>query len=110
MSRAEVLALVSRLDPGAEVVEVAPGALCVLVTDAMTTEGVDELMRSAPGVQVAFGADSPLFEDMVRAMESQDTSGLPEPMRTTFSYELDDLNEDGTWKAGCRPAGWGELQ
>jgi hypothetical protein len=108
MSQAEVLALVARLDPGAEVVTTG-GALCVVVSAAMTSDGVDELMRAAPGIQVAFGADSPLYEDMVRAMDTQDTSRLPKAMHAAGSYELDDLEEDGSWKTGREPPGWGEL-
>ena len=58
-------------------------------------------MRGGPDAQIGFTADSPLWLDMLDAMMTQGTSG---PF-----YELGDLIEDGIWKSGRRPAGWGRL-
>lgn len=108
MTRAEILALVARLDPGAEVRFGNEGRIGVVVSPEMTRDGLDELMRAAPVAQVSFGPESPLWADMVEAMRTQDTSRLPESMQAAPRYELDDLEEDGTFKSGREPAGWGD--
>ena len=101
MSRDEVLALVARLDPGATIETLPDGRPVVFASAAMTFEALHELMREAPGTEVTFGGDSALLDDMSRVLETCRPTGP--------SYELDDLNEDGSWKAGHPPVGWGEL-
>ena len=109
MSRDEVLALVAHLDPGARIAFRDDGPPMVIPSAAITTDGAAELMRAVLGVRLSFGPDSPRWSHMLEAMRSLRTSGLPEPMRAASSYELDDLNDDGPWKSGRPPEGWGKL-
>ena len=101
MTQDEIVALVARLDPAAEVTFTADNRARVMAGPGLTGDGLDELLRTVPDAQVGFGADSPLWLYMLDAMR---TSPPRDPV-----YELDDLNEYGTWKPGRKPEGWGKL-
>lgn len=47
----------------------------------MTDDGLAELWRVLPDARVSFGPDSPLWDDMLEAMRSHDTSHLPDAMK-----------------------------
>ena len=103
MTRAEVIALVGRLDPGARVSFDDDGHVNVVAGAAMTDDGLAELWRVLPDARISFGPDSPLWVSMLEAMRSQDTSDLPRYMRAAPRYEPDDVDEDGTLEPGREP-------
>ena len=100
MTRAEVLAACARL--GMDVTEVRVAGTGILIVPALETteEQLAAVLEAVPGAQVAIQPGSVLAD---HALEALKTSQLTGP-----SYELDDLEEDGTWKPGRRPAGWGD--
>lgn len=96
MTRGDIVDLVARLDPGARVAfDDRPQ---VHLSAAMTEAGLSELLAAAPDAQVSFDAASPVWEGMVRAIHAARPTGP--------GYELDDIEEDGSWKPGRRPKGW----
>lgn len=99
MTRDEIVALVTRLDPGAKVGFTKEGRTRVLASALMAGPALDELLRAVPDAQVAFGFESPLWDDMLDGARTCTPVGE--------RYELDDIAEDGTWVLGRRPAGWG---
>ena len=98
MTQDEIVALVGRLDPGAKVRFAEDGHARVLASALMARPALDELLAAVPDAQVAFGFESPLWDDMLDGARTCTPVGE--------RYELDDIAEDGTWKLGRRPAGW----
>ena len=101
MTRAEVLAACACL--GVEVTEVRVAGTGVLIVPGLETteEQLASVLEAVPGAQVAIQPGSLLAEGMVEALKTSRATGP--------SYELDDLEEDGGFKPGRKPAGWGEM-
>lgn len=100
MTRDEIVARVAHVDPSAEVTFNSNGIPRIVTGASLTEAGLAELFRVVVDAQVAFGVGSPLMDGLADAMATSEPVGP--------SYELDDLIEDGSWKPGRRPAGWGE--
>ena len=101
MTQDEIVAPVARLDPDGKVGFANGTRPTVFPSEAMTSDGLHELLREVPEAHIVFGWTSQMWDDLLNAMQADRPTGP--------TYELDDLNEDGTWKPGRKPEGWGEL-